>query len=175
MKSHVSRYRPLRGNVFNPLIGLKFLVWMILSAILILLAHDLSSSVIYLGDAGWFVVIPAMPVFQGMVVIGCLLYLLHRWIIAAAPPTLHILTLQNTHITTPPRVFCSFSPFSQVNIRTLAEQLCQEDCELWGKEMLWVQGEDEWRIAYQASTSEVSITWEAFLQAGLQQRFARLP
>lgn len=173
MHHQTTRCAQIGSKLIRRAIVWKVLAWVISSLILTQLADGLSAYALSLGGAGWFLVIPADLLLRWIIITGSLVYLIHRWI-AAFAPTLYILTLRNTKLDVS-SVYCSFSPFSQATIRELAEQLCQEDCQRWGKERLWEEGEDGERIAYRPYTAEIHITSGAFLLACWQQQFARLP
>ena len=176
MKSWTSRRHQIGGTINRQVSVWRVLAWVIASLALTQLAHGLASDAIYLGGAGWFVVIPAEPVFQGVLVLISLLYLLGRRILAAVyAPTLHVLVAQNSNQDIPPRVACSFTPFAQSTIEDLTEEFFQEDCLRWGKEALWVEVTDGWTIAYAVGTAEIKISPLAFMQACCRQHHATKP
>ena len=155
------------GKALRRPIVWKILAWVISSIILTQLGNGLSGYALYVGISGWFLVIPVELLFEGMVVFGGLLCLIHRWT-GAFQPTLYILTIRNTQVSNP-WVGFSFSPVSKSDIRELEEAIFEQDCQLWGKEALWEYGEGERRIAYLDYTAEFKISPLTFYRACWQQ------
>jgi hypothetical protein len=124
------------------------------------------------GISGWFLVLPAEPLFAGMVVCGGLLCLLHRWIVVF-PLKLYILTLRSTQVSRP-WVIPSFSPFSASDIEQWEKELFELDCQLWGEEALWEYGEPKQSVVYIENTVEVTVSPTPWYRGIRKQRSTKL-
>jgi hypothetical protein len=171
MKSWTSRCLQIGSKAIRRVNGWKVLAWVLASLALTQIAQALSGYALSVGISGWFLVIPAEPLFEGMVVCGGLLCLLHRWIVAF-PKTFYVLTIRNTQVSSP-WVILSFSPFSASYIQQMEKELFELDCQLWGEEALWEYGEAERSIAYVNNTAKFTVSPAPWYRGIRKQRSAK--